>query len=144
MSFATYEEEKIDIHHIFPKVWCQANKIEAKRMDCIVNKTAISARTNRIIGGASPAKYLAALERRAGVGSETLDRILATHLISAETLHADDFEAFFEARREALIELIRTAMGKTVAPAEEWIEPTGEPIEGEDDSDDEAEALEAA
>jgi hypothetical protein len=33
---------------------------------------------------------------------------------------------------------------ETVAPAEEWIEPTGEPIEGEDDSDDEAEALEAA
>jgi hypothetical protein len=60
MSFATYEEEKIDIHHIFPKIWCQANKIEAKRMDCIVNKTAISARTNRIIGGAPPAKYLGA------------------------------------------------------------------------------------
>jgi hypothetical protein len=37
MSFATYEEEKIDIHHIFPKAWCHANKIETKRMDCIVN-----------------------------------------------------------------------------------------------------------
>ena len=146
MSYATYEEEKIDIHHIFPKVWCQAQapKIEAKRMDCIVNKTAISARTNRIIGGASPVKYLAALEWRGGIAPETLNRILATHLISTETLRADDFEAFFEARREALVELIRTAMGKTVAPAEEWVEPAGEPIEGADDSDDEAEALEAA
>jgi hypothetical protein len=144
MSFATYEEEKIDIHHIFPKVWCQANKVEAKRMDCIVNKTAISARTNRIIGGVPPAKYLAALERRGGIAPETLDRVLATHLISTEALRADNFEAFFEVRREALIGLIRTAMGKTVAPTEEWIEPAGEPIEGEDDSDDEAEALEAA
>jgi hypothetical protein len=144
MSFATYEEEKIDIHHIFPKVWCQADKIEARRMDCIVNKTAISARTNRIIGGASPAKYLGALERRGGIVSETLDRILATHLISSEALRADDFEAFFEARQKALIELIRTAMGKaTVASAEDWIEPAGEPIEGEDDSDDEVEALAA-
>ncbi len=34
----------------------------------------------------------------------------------------------FEARRKALIELIRTAMGKTVGQAEEWIEPLGEPI----------------
>jgi hypothetical protein len=146
MSFATYEEEKIDIHHIFPKAWCQAQAhIDAKRMDCIVNKTAISARTNRIIGGAPPAKYLAALERRGGIAPETLDRILATHLISTEALRVDDFETFFEARRKALIELIRTAMGKAaVASVEDWIEPAGEPIEGEDDSDDEAEVLEAA
>jgi hypothetical protein len=33
-------------------------------------------------------------------------------------------------------------MGKTAAPTEEWIEPAGEPIEGEDESDDDA--LEAA
>jgi hypothetical protein len=65
MSFATYEEEeKIDIHHIFPKAWCKQNEIEPKHMDCIVNKTAISARTNRIIGGAAPSKYLLALEKR--------------------------------------------------------------------------------
>jgi hypothetical protein len=51
MSFATYEEEKIDIHHIFPKAWCKQNEIEPKHMDCIVNKTAISAITNRIIVG---------------------------------------------------------------------------------------------
>ena len=144
MSFATYDEEKIDIHHIFPKVWCHANNIEAKLMDCIVNKTAISARTNRIIGGAAPAKYLAILERRGSIAPATIDRILATHLISHEALRGDDFKSFFEARREALIELIRTAMGKTVAPTEEWIEAAGEPMEGEDDTDDEAEALEAA
>jgi hypothetical protein len=110
-------------------------------MDCIVNRTAISA---RIIGGAPSAKYLAVLERRGGITPETLDRILATHRISTEALRADNFGAFFEARRAALIELIRTVMCKTVAPTEEWIEPAGEPIEGEDDSDDEAEALEAA
>jgi hypothetical protein len=44
MSFATYEEEKIDIHHISPKAWCSQNGIDAKQMDCIVNKTPISAR----------------------------------------------------------------------------------------------------
>jgi hypothetical protein len=54
ISFQTYEEEKIDIHHIFPQRWCKENKIEPKRMDCIVNKTAISSRTNKIIGGGAP------------------------------------------------------------------------------------------
>jgi hypothetical protein len=98
--------------------------------------------TNRIVGGPPPAKNLAALERRGGIAPETLDRILATHLISTEALRAADFEAFFEARQKALIELIRTARGKAaVASAEDWIEPAGEPIEGEDDSDDEMEAL---
>jgi hypothetical protein len=80
-------------------------------MNCIINKTAISARTNRIIGGAPPAKYLAAFERRGGIAPDTLDRVLATHLIFTEALRVDNFVAFFEARREALIELIRTAMG---------------------------------
>ena len=49
ISLHTYEEEKIDIHHIFPQKWCKDNEIERKRMDCIVNKAAISSRTNRII-----------------------------------------------------------------------------------------------
>jgi hypothetical protein len=36
ISFQTYEEEKIDIHHIFPQRWCKEKKVEQKRMDCIV------------------------------------------------------------------------------------------------------------
>ena len=34
-----YFDDKIDIHHIFPQEWCRKNSIEAKRCDCIVNKT---------------------------------------------------------------------------------------------------------
>ena len=69
ISFQTYEEERIDIHHIFPKAWCKKYEIEHKRMDCVVNKTALSARTNRIIGGAAPSTYLRALEKRGNVAS---------------------------------------------------------------------------
>jgi hypothetical protein len=45
MKLRQLRGKKIDIPHIFPKAWCraQSNKIEAKRMDCIVKKTAISA-----------------------------------------------------------------------------------------------------
>ena len=62
----SYFDEKIDIHHIFPQKWCQTNGIEPKRCDCIVNKTAISARTNRMIGGRRRAITSAGFRRGRG------------------------------------------------------------------------------
>jgi hypothetical protein len=144
ISFQTYEEEKIDIHHIFPKAWCKKHEIEQKRMDCIVNKTALSARTNRIIGGAAPSTYLGSLEKRGNIAVAAMDAIVSTHLIAPETLRTDSFEKFFERRHQALVELISTAMGKAPAVSVEPSEPTGEPIDDEDDTDDEAEISEAA
>ncbi len=47
-------DESVDIHHVFPQHWCQNNGVEAQRCDSIVNKTPISATTNRIIGGRAP------------------------------------------------------------------------------------------
>src|SRR5207249_2423342 len=41
------DEAKIDIHHIFPKRWCEANKIPARRYNAVINKTPISAKANR-------------------------------------------------------------------------------------------------
>jgi len=146
ISFQTYEEEKIDIHHIFPQRWCKQkeNSIERKRMDCIINKTAISSRTNRIIGGAAPSKYLLGLEKRGQISLPTMDQILATHLIASTALRADNFEAFFEARRQALMQLISEAMGKAPASAAELSEPTGEPVDDEDDTDDDIDIVQAA
>jgi hypothetical protein len=144
ISFQMYEEEKIDIHHIFPQRWCKHNDIEPKRTDCIVNKTAISSRTNRIIGGAAPSKYLFALEKRGSISIPAMDQILATHLVPAAALRADNFEAFFEARRQALMDLISGAMGKAPAAAAELSEPTGDPVDDEDDTNDEIDIMEAA
>lgn len=136
ISFQTYEEEKIDIHHIFPKAWCNKYEIDHNRMDCLVNKTALSARTNRIIGGTAPSTYLRSLEKRGKVAITTMDAILSTHLISPEALRADNFETFFEMRRKALLDLISTVMGKAPAVSAEPFEPTGEPIEDEKDTND--------
>jgi len=144
ISFQTYEEEKIDIHHIFPKAWCKKHEIEQKRMDCVINKTALSARTNRIIGGAAPSTYLRALEKRGNVPILAMDAILSTHLISPETLRGNNFEEFFEARHKALLDLISTVMGKAPAVSAEPSEPTGEPVDDEDDTNDDVEVDEAA
>lgn len=110
----TYFDDKIDIHHIFPQAWCRKNRLEMKLCDCIINKTAVSAKTNRIIGGKAPSQYLPRLEQRAGIDELRMNQILNTHLIDPESLRADDFQEFFKAREEALLQLIEKAMGKPV------------------------------
>jgi hypothetical protein len=34
-----YFDEAIDIHHIFPKAWCEKQKIKPQVYNSIVNKT---------------------------------------------------------------------------------------------------------
>lgn len=109
-----YTSLAVDIHHIFPQKWCTDMDIDDERRESIVNKTALSAVTNRTIGGAAPSAYLGVIERRAQITPEHLDRLLATHLVPEADLRADDFDDFFAARREALCQLVEKAMGKAV------------------------------
>jgi hypothetical protein len=109
-----YFDEEVDIHHIFPQKWCEDNNIRHKLMDCVVNKTPLSARTNRVIGGNAPSHYLAKLEKKAGMKPQRMAEILESHVIDSEALRDDDFESFFEARTVALLARIEKAMGKPV------------------------------
>ena len=51
-------DEDVDIHHIFPQDWCGRQSIEPKVYDSIINKTPLSYRTNRRIGGVAPSGRL--------------------------------------------------------------------------------------
>jgi hypothetical protein len=108
--------ESVDIHHIFPKKWCEDRNIKAEVYDSIINKTPLSYRTNRIIGGVAPSSYLAKLETGSSEASAVdpirLDGFLASHLIDPALLRADDFAKFMDARQQALLKLIEQAMGK--------------------------------
>lgn len=109
-----YAELNVDIHHIFPKAWCAAKGIEYERMESIVNKTAIGVRANRSIGGAAPSSYVGYIEKSAQISPAKLDELLTGHAIDPQPLRADDFDGFFDARREALCLLIEKATGKEV------------------------------
>lgn len=111
----TYFDERIDIHHIFPQKWCGENGVEPARCDSIINKAPLTARTNRSIGGDAPSKYLTRIATREQVPHDALNGYLRSHLVDPAGLHADDFEEFFSARRAALLEAIRMAMGKRTA-----------------------------
>ena len=110
----TFFDDKIDIHHIFPERWCKTAVIEPGTYNSVINKTAISARTNRQIGGKAPSKYLPAVEKTAGVEPRRMDEILGSHRIAPALLRADRFWEFYAARAETLLQRIESATGKNI------------------------------
>lgn len=115
LDMAPFFDYRIDIHHIFPKAWCDKNGVSPVQRESIVNKTAISASTNRSVGGRAPSSYLKTLETSAGIGGDALDAVVQTHLIDTTALRSDDFASFFARRSESLLGLIASAMGKAIS-----------------------------
>ena len=114
LTLADLYSKPIEIHHIFPKHWCDhvaKPAIPRRLYDSIVNKTPIDAFTNRIIGGRAPSIYLPLLRRR-GIDEEKLKRVLKAHWIDPSDLEADDFRACFVGRGQSMLDLITQTMGK--------------------------------
>ncbi|PCJ04178.1 MAG: hypothetical protein COB16_19475 [Rhodobacteraceae bacterium] len=116
---ANFFDEAVDIHHIFPKKWCVDNGKDPKEYDSIVNKSPLSSRTNRIIGGVAPSIYLKSLEEGShefqSVPVNDLNRYLQTHAADPDHLRDDNYEAFLKARQKTLLSLIENAMKKTAS-----------------------------
>ena len=139
-DLTVFFDEDVDIHHIFPQAWCQSQKIDIKIYDTVVNKTPLSYRTNRIVGGVAPSKYLGKLEQgkinangqieNPPIAPSELDGYIRSHCISPTHLRADDFEGFMNERRKALLALVSAATEHLVSAAAD------EPEEGEDVSDE--------
>jgi len=134
----TYFDERVDIHHIFPKAWCEKVKrrLHPNIYNSIVNKTPLSAETNRMIGSAAPSSYLPRLERRQGIPPERMDELLRSHLIDPEHLRHDHFNTMLVTRGEKLLRLIETATGRT-AGGPPLTEVFDVPERGDDVEDDE-------
>jgi hypothetical protein len=126
--------ENVDIHHIFPQDWCKRAGIKPQVYDSIINKTPLSYRTNRIIGGDAPSKYIARLEQgnasTPAIPSERLDAFLRSHLIDPSLLRADRFDVFMESRQKQLLVLIEQAMGKSAYAGP--VAEEGEDVENDD------------
>ena len=113
LSLTHIFDRTLDIHHIFPKRWCEKEakpNIPNRLFDSIINKTPIDSHTNRLIGGRAPSRYLPLLRR--DIDNQMLDRILVAHWIAPEKLESDDFGQCFVERGQAMFELINQTMGK--------------------------------
>lgn len=78
------EEIALDIHHIFPKAWCEEQGIKPATYNSVINKTAISYKANRMIGGKAPSSYLRSVQDHSQVqmGDDAMNAILESHFIT--------------------------------------------------------------
>ena len=124
-------DEGVDIHHIFPKAWCESQtpKLPASLYDSVVNKTPLGYRTNRIIGGVAPSSYLEKLEKgKVGTNGQIIDPpidktaladYLRSHCIPVPELYADDFFGFMKARQKFLMEIVSRITGHDAPTTDE-------------------------
>jgi hypothetical protein len=114
------QEIALDVHHIFPRAWCESQHIPRQRYDTIVNKTPISYKANRTIGGVAPSTYLPKLQAhpQVTIDDTEMDLILESHCIPSSPLRADDFDRFYLRRKQNLLLLIEKAMGKPIVTVE--------------------------
>lgn len=131
------DDIRIDIHHIFPKKWCADQGLNPKVYDSIVNKTALSYKANRKIGGKAPSEYLRQIQedKQVQIDDEAMDQILTTHLIDPRMLRQDNFAEFYEKRKATLLSMIERVMGKTAVHGTMSMET--------DEEDGESEGVEA-
>lgn len=131
------DESQIDIHHIFPKAWCIQRGISPSTFNSIINKTPISYRANRMIGGSAPSSYLEKLRNHSQVQLSVADQdaILRTHLIDPALLRTDDFQAFYASRKNALLALIEKVMGKPSITRDQAPPPVDEDEDEETETD---------
>ena len=108
----------LDIHHIFPQHWCETQRqpVPRSRYNSIINKTPISAKANRMIGGQAPSIYLQKIQQHQQVQLDdaAMNKLLESHRIPVNAIRSDDFDAFYAARKAALLALIESVMGKAV------------------------------
>lgn len=130
MDFTVYKSENIDIHHIFPKSYCEKNNLPKEKWNSVVNKTPISYSTNREIGGVAPSEYLKKIEEKGQVDYNSLNDYLQTHLIDVSAARSNDFEKHIVLRAKLLLDAIEKATGKIISgkDSDEVISKFGESL----------------
>ena len=121
IEIATYNQgkdnDKIDIHHIFPEAYCKTQGYDREKWNSIINKAPLSARTNGILGGHAPAIYIRTIEDKHNIEPSKLDHYFESHLIDPDLIRydPDKFEEFISSRAVLLLNLIEDATGKQIA-----------------------------
>lgn len=115
MDFTIYKAENIDIHHIFPKVYCEKQGYDKAKWNSVINKTPITYSTNREIGGAAPSVYLKKIESKGQVTTDVLNGYIQTHWIDVDSCRTDDFQKYIIYRAKKLLDAIEKATGKIIS-----------------------------
>ncbi len=114
---AAPQHDDLDDHHIVPRAWGRKRNLEV--VDSILNRTPLSANTNRnVIGNRLPNRYLPELISNSG--EDTVREILESHLISPaafdlllrDPFTTEDFEEFLGERQRTIQDAIEDLLVK--------------------------------
>ncbi|QGU07173.1 hypothetical protein COCCU_06145 [Corynebacterium occultum] len=108
----THEDLDTDFHAIFPRGWCEDREVDLILADSVLNRTPMGRRTQVMLDGAAPGRYLNRVQDKSLMEDTEFDLVLASHELDPKLLHASDAEAFFADRRQRLLGLIEHAIGK--------------------------------
>ena len=130
MDFTNFIDDAVDIHHIFPRDYCEKQGYPKRKWNSVINKTPLSASTNRIIGGSAPSAYMKKIEQDDHVTESDLDKFIATHAVRPDLMRADNFDDYFVDRAKSLVGMISAAMGKPISnlSGEDVVEAFGAPL----------------
>ena len=104
------ELHELEDHHVFPRAFLRDSR-ELKggvEVNTIVNRTLLTAATNRMISRKSPAEYLDQI-----IPEEKASEILESHFIDSQAQRAmgeDDYERYLELRDRALVGQVRSLL----------------------------------
>ena len=115
MDFTVYKAENIDIHHVFPRDYCEKQGYDKAKWNSVINKTPITYSTNREIGGVAPSVYLSKIESKGQVTADTLNSYLETHWLTVDDCRTDDFNSHIINRAKMLLDAIEKATGKAIS-----------------------------
>ena len=107
-------QETPDIHHIFPKAWCDGRHYHKSRYNSVINKTPLLASSNRFIGKTPPSVYSRSIMQAAGITEAEFRGRVESNFIDYDMFMADDFEGCFIDRARKLLVLIEQVMGKPI------------------------------
>lgn len=110
----TFEDLKPGFFPIFPLSWCQRHGVSAVLANSVLNRTPMGKRTEVVLDGHSPERYLPRVQSKSIMEDAEFDRVLASHELQPELLTSKTAYQFFANRRERFVGIVEYALDKAV------------------------------
>ena len=110
----TFEDLKPGFFPIFPLSWCQRHGVSAVLANSVLNRTPMGKRTEVVLDGHSPERYLPRVQSKSIMEDAEFDSVLASHELQPELLTSKSAYQFFADRRERFVGIVEYALDKAV------------------------------
>ena len=128
---------------VFPPQFCTSIHADPAAMESVLNRTPMGRRTEVVIEGNEPKRYLPRLQSKSLFDDDEFDEVIEGHEIDPALLFASRWDEFIEDRRRRFVGIIEYSMDKPAihdlsgvltgaAPADAAAAPVAEEASGED------------